>query len=49
MEIIIFLIILLILEHYNSISSRGPISYENKNKPKGPPPLKFKRTDDKDE
>lgn len=49
MEIFILLIILLLLEHYNNISSRGPISYENKNKPKEPPPLKLKRTDDKDE
>lgn len=49
MEILIFLSILLILEHYNSISSREPNSYENKNEPKGPPPLKLKRTDDTDE
>jgi len=49
MEILIFLSILLILGHYNNISSREPNSHENKNKPKGPPPLKLKRTDDKDE
>ena len=49
MEILIFLSILLIFEHYNSISSRGPNSYENKNEPKGPPPLKLKRTGETDE
>ena len=49
MEILIFLILLLSLEYYNSISSRGPISYENKNKLKGPRPRKWKRNDDPDE
>jgi hypothetical protein len=48
MEILIFLIILVLLDNLD-ISSREPNSYENKNEPKGPPPLKLKRTDDTDE
>ena len=49
MEILIFLIIFLLLGPSLTITFGKPISHENKNKPKGPPPLKFKRTDDQEE
>jgi len=46
MEILILLIIFLLLGPSRTITFGKPIYHENKNKPKGPPPLKLKCTED---
>jgi len=46
MEILILLIIFLLLGPSRTITFGEPIYHENKNKPKGSPPLKLKRRED---